>query len=220
MLIANVSPRTGGKTTDSGLLARALRTTKSKTAPNGRLVKGFDADHSKQFWQWAQTAEFDFPVDALASARFHREYELASDVIGVVDCGHTENHPDITDSVLRVADLVILHMAPTSGDFERIVEPVDKTTIADMIKRCAPLREDGTPPPAVVLMNRTVANASSVKNYRKEMTAEGWDVLTATIPRNEKLAQAIGFPLPERMTGPFAGFEAVVLELEQRGILS
>ncbi len=217
MLIANVSPRTGGKTTDSGLLAHALEETKTKKAPLGRRVKGFDADHSRQFWQWAQGAEFSFDVDLLASARFHKEYVLPDGQIGIVDCGHSENHPDITDSVLRVADLVILHMAPTAGDFERIVEPVDKTTLADMIKRSAPLRADGKVPPSVVLMNRTVANAGSTKRFRDMMEAENWDVLTTTIPRSETLAQAVGFPVHGASKGPFG---ALILELEDRGLLT
>ncbi|MFC8453560.1 plasmid partition protein [Kitasatospora sp. NPDC057223] len=216
MLIANVSPRTGGKTTDSGLLAHALQALKTTIAPNGRKVRGFDADHSRQFWQWSQSGEFPFPVELAASARFHKEYVLPADEIGIVDCGHSENHPDITDSVLRVADLVILHMAPTAADFERIVDPVDKTTLADMIKRSAPLRADGQPPRAVVLLNRTVANASSTKNYREEMEGEGWDVLSTTIPRSETIAQAIGFPVVNASKGPFG---ALVLELETRGLL-
>ncbi|MQS17550.1 ParA family protein [Streptomyces kaniharaensis] len=217
MLIANVSPRTGGKTTDSGLLAHAVKETKTKKAPQGRKVKGFDADHSQQFWQWAQNGDFSFPVDKLATARFHKEYVLPEDVVGIVDCGHSENHPDITDSVLRVADLVILHMAPTAGDFERIVEPVDKTTLADMIKRSASLRADGQAPPAVVLLNRTVPNTKSSKNYRTEMEAEGWDVLSTTIPRSEAFAQAVGFPVIGASKGPFG---ALVLELESRGLLT
>ncbi|MFF7234278.1 ParA family protein [Streptomyces sioyaensis] len=212
MLIANVSPRTGGKTTNSGWLAHAL-----KEAERDYAVVGFDADHSQQFHAWSQSGEFSFPVDPAVTAKFHMEIAVPDGAIGIVDCGHTENHPDITNSVLRVADLVILHMAPTKADFDRIVDPPDKTKIGDIIAMSAALRADRTPPPTWVLMNRTVTGASSTGIYREMMEDEGWNVLSTVIPRSERFGQSVSFPILDARKGPFG---QLVTELEMKGLLS
>jgi hypothetical protein len=209
MLIANVSPRTGGKTTASGLLAHAL--VEADLGP----VEGVDADHSKQFWNWSQRAGFTFPVQQLATARFHKEVDLRDGVITIVDCGHSENHPDVTDSVLKVADLAILHMAPTAADFERVVEPTDATPFLDIIKRSAVFRPTQTPPPTWVLLNRTHSTAKSTGHYRSELEAEGFKVFTTVIGRSEVLAQAIGYPVVGAARSPFG---ALVTEMKDRGM--
>ncbi|MFD8335591.1 plasmid partition protein [Streptomyces solisilvae] len=213
MLIANVSPRTAGKTTDSGLMAHALL-----AAEHPYEVEGYDADHSAQFWDWAQKAKFPFPVHRQPLARFYRTMEKPTGrrYVGIVDCGHTENHPDIADAVLRVADLVIVHMAPTSADFERIVNPPDATPLFEVIERSESHRPDQNPPETWVLLNRCATNARSVKHYREEMDEEGYNVFTATIPRSEVLAQAVGFPVSDAAVRPFA---TLVTEMEKRGIL-
>ncbi|MFJ3817762.1 plasmid partition protein [Streptomyces sp. NPDC090056] len=211
MLIANVSPRTGGKTTNSGWFAHALVEAQREYSPIG-----FDADHSQQFHAWSQSGDFPFTVKPAASAKFHAEHSVPDGMIGIVDCGHTENHPDITNSVLRVADLVILHMAPTKADFDRIIDPPDKTKIGDIIAMSAVLRSDRTPPPTWVLLNRTVTGASSTGLYRDMMEDEGWNVLTTVIPRTEALAQSVSFPISGASKGPFG---ELVTELEKRGLL-
>ena len=144
MLIANMSPRTMAKTTDTGWLSHALTEDEEEYE-----VEGYDADHSKQFWSWSQREKgnFTFPVHLMASAQFHKEVVPAyGETIAMVDCGHSENHPYVADSVLRIADLVILHMSPTSGDWERIVEPEDATPFKDILARSAPLRATGRKP--------------------------------------------------------------------------
>ncbi|MCQ4045810.1 plasmid partition protein [Streptantibioticus rubrisoli] len=214
MLIANVSPRTMAKTTDTAWLAHALAEDEEQYE-----VEGFDADHSKQFYNWGkeEKGDFQFPVHLAASAQFHKEVvPPTGKSIGMVDCGHAENHPHITDSVLRVADLVILHMSPTGADWERIVEPPDATPFMDILKRSAPLRATKRMPTTWVLLNRTVANASSTGYYREEMAKEGYDVFTTVIPRSELFGQSLGFPiLDARKTA----FGALVTEMKMRGLL-
>ncbi|MEV6133157.1 plasmid partition protein [Streptomyces violaceusniger] len=211
MLIANVSPRTGGKTTNSGWLAHALQ-----EAERDYDVVGYDADHSQQFHAWSLSGEFTFPVISAATAKFHLDVTPPDGKIGIVDCGHTENHPDITNSVLRVADLVILHMAPTKADFDRIVDPPDKTKIGDLIAMSAALRADRQPPPTWVLLNRTVTGAASTGIYRGMMEDEGWNVLTTVIPRTELFGQSVSYPIFDARKGPFG---ALVTELEKRELL-
>ncbi|MFF4607775.1 plasmid partition protein [Streptomyces sp. NPDC001339] len=214
MLIANMSPRTMAKTTDTGWLSHAL-----VEDEEGYEVEGYDADHSKQFWSWSKPAKggFSFPVHLKASAQFHKDFvPPTGKKIAMVDCGHSENHPHIADSVLRVADLVILHMSPTSGDWERIVDPEDATPFMDILRRSAPLRATRVMPPTWVLLNRTVANASSTGYYREEMTKEGYEVFTTVIPRHERFADSIGAPVEGASK---TAFGALVTEMKKRGLL-
>ncbi|MFF0430324.1 plasmid partition protein [Streptomyces sp. NPDC004520] len=214
MLIANVSPRTMAKTTDTAWLSHALQDDEEQYD-----IVGYDADHSKQFERWSKKdkGDFGFPVHLAASAQFHREVTPPTGkTIAMVDCGHSENHPHITDSVLRVADLVILHMSPTGADYERIVEPPDATPFMDILRRTAPLRPSKAMPPTWVLLNRTVHNAGSTDYFRKEMAKEGYQVFTTVIPRSETLGQSMGFPI----TGAAkSAFGALVTEMKHRGLL-
>jgi len=196
-------------------LAHALR-----AADTDYKVEGFDADHSAQFWDWSQEdkGDFDFTVHRQPLARYYRTMQKPTTpmYVGVIDCGHTENHPDITNAVLRIADLVIVHMAPTSGDFERVVDPADATPLLDIINGSQGTRPDERPPKTWVLLNRCAHNASSVKHYREQMEEEGYNVFTTTIPRTEKLAQVIGFPVSQTAVRYFA---PLVTEMEERGLL-
>lgn len=198
-----------GKTTDTGWMLHALQDA-------GHRVHGYDADHSQQLRTWAETAAFDMPVESAADARFHRKVTPPAGVISVVDCGHTENHPDITDSVLRVADLVILHLTPSTADIQRVVDPPVGVPIRDMVTRSAPLRESGQAPPAWALFNRTVPNARSLVEGRDWLIEEGWDVLTTTIPTLEVFKQSVGQPITRAGS---TAFGELVTELETRGLI-
>ncbi|MGW3491548.1 ParA family protein [Streptomyces sp. NRRL F-5630] len=214
MLIANMSPRTTGKTTDTGWLSHALL----EDAEDYEVV-GYDADHSKQFWSWSrpEKGDFAFPVHLQASAKFH--VEVAPPMgkrIAMVDCGHTENHIFIADSILRVADLVILHMSPTAADWERICEPETAKPFKDILASSAPLRATGKPPETWVLLNRTVANASSTGYYREEMSKEGYSVFSTVIPRSERFGDSMGVPVEGAAK---TAFGALVTEMKKRGLL-
>uniref|UniRef100_A0AAU1M5H2 Plasmid partition protein n=1 Tax=Streptomyces sp. NBC_00148 TaxID=2903626 RepID=A0AAU1M5H2_9ACTN len=214
MLIANMSPRTMAKTTDTGWLSHAL-----VEDEEAYEVVGYDADHSKQFWSWSQPekGDFAFPVHAMADAKFHTKVvPPTGKTIAMVDCGHTENHPFVADSVLRIADLVILHMSPTAGDWERIAEPETAKPFKDILASSAPLRATGRKPETWVLLNRVVANAGSTGYYREEMTKEGYNVFSTVIPRSERFGESIGAPVEGAAK---TAFGALVTEMKQRGLL-
>lgn len=144
--------------------------------------------------------------------------------INLVDAGHAENHPDIVDSVLEVADLAIVTLSPTTADYERLTHPERGTPLAKVIRRSAALRDSGQPPATVVLLNRCQAGAASPTKYAELLTNGGkdgteprWTVLSARIPRREAIASAVGFPCdkPERK----APYDALVTELTQLGHL-
>ncbi|MFD5906448.1 ParA family protein [Streptomyces microflavus] len=214
MLIANMSPRTMAKTTDTGWLSHALVEDEEDYE-----VIGYDADHSKQFWSWSQPekGDFAFPVHLQADAKFHTKVvPPTGKTIAMVDCGHSENHPFVADSVLRVADLVILHMSPTAGDWERIVEPETAKPFMDILVSSGPLRATRKKPETWVLLNRTVANATSTGYYREEMTKEGYNVFTTVIPRSERFGDSIGAPVEGAAK---TAFGALVTEMKKRGLL-
>jgi hypothetical protein len=205
-----------GKTTDTGWMLHALHEARSPDGSRRWRVHGYDADHSRQLLSWAQTGDFPFPVEAAASARFHVEVVPPPDAICVVDCGHTENHPDITDSVLRLADLVLLHLTPSPADIQRVVNPPVGVVVRDMVLRSAALRASGQAPPAWALLNRVVPNAKSTREARDWLAEEGWPTLTTTIGNREELKQSIGAPVARAASTEFG---ALLTELEERGLI-
>ncbi|BBG20775.1 putative partitioning protein (plasmid) [Actinacidiphila reveromycinica] len=220
MLIASLKPRTMGGTTNTGLLAYAL-------ARAGRPVTCYDADESLQLTAWARDAS-DFPcrVHEADTPAFAETIYPAMDHsrINLVDAGHAENHPDIVDSVLEVADLAIVTLSPTTADYDRLTRPERGTPLAKLVRRSAALRPSGQPPATVVLLNRCQAGAASPKKYAdllanggKNGTDPAWTVLSTRIPRREAIASAVGFPCdkPERK----APYDALVTELVHLGHL-
>ncbi|MET9804909.1 plasmid partition protein [Streptomyces sp. NPDC006368] len=220
MLIASLKPRTMGGTTNTGLLAYAL-------ARAGHPVTCYDADESLQLAAWARDAgDFPCPVHEADTPAFAETVFPTMDHsrINVVDAGHAENHPDIVDSILEVADLAIVTLSPTQPDYERLTKPERGTPLAKVIRRSAALRDNGQPPTTVVLLNRCQAGAASPKKYAdllanggKDGTEPRWTVLSTRIPRREGIASAVGFPCdkPERK----APYDALVTELTRLGHL-
>lgn|SRR5690242_3543152 len=133
MLRASLKPRTMGGTTNVGLLVYALERA-------GHLVTCYDADESLQLSAWARDAG-DFPgqvVEADTPAFAETVFPaMDHSRINVVDAGHAENHPDIVDSVLEVADLAIVTLSPTTADYDRLTRPDRGTPLAKVIRRCA-----------------------------------------------------------------------------------
>ncbi|MFD7719005.1 ParA family protein [Streptomyces sp. NPDC059814] len=222
MLIASLKPRTMGGTTNTGLLAYAL-------ARAGHPVTCYDADESLQLATWrAEVDDFPCEVHEADTPAFAETVYPTMDHsrINLVDTGHAENHPDIVDSVLEVADLVIVTASPTEPDYKRLTKPKRGTTLAKLIKRSTVLRPDGKPPTTVVLLNRCnpSPNAKRPKTYGDLLRNGGadgteprWDVLTTRIPRVEEIASAVGFPCNKRERK--APFDALVTELTHRGYI-
>jgi hypothetical protein len=222
MLIASLKPRTMGGTTNTGLLAYAL-------ARAGHQVSCYDADESLQLMSWQAEVD-DFPCEVFEAdtpAFAETVYPtMDHSKVNLVDTGHAENHPDIVDSVLEVADLVIVTASPTEPDYKRFIKPKRGTTLAKLIKRSAVLREDGQPPTTVVLLNRCNPSpmakrpghyADLLRNGGADSTDHKWDVLTTRIPRVEEIASAVGFPCNRRERK--APFDELVTELTRRGYL-
>ncbi len=213
MFITAISPRSTGKTTVIWWLLHAM-------AERGYPVKGFDADESEQMYRWGQarlaTEGVDFEVVDMASSRFHQDApaELPDGHIGLVDCGHLENHSGIGWSVLRIADLAIVVCAATPGDVERIEElPMDH-----FINQVIPKREDKKAPETWALIVRVQSGTTNAPSgIRKDLEAMGFNVFTTTIPSVQKYAStAEGVPVK----GSGSAFDELVTEMEKRGLIS
>jgi len=192
-----------GKTTTAVFLAH-------EWAARGRSVLLVDADPQGTALRWSEQAGFGVSTLALPVKDLHtRLAGIAGDryELVVVDTPPLAERAGIVLSALRLADLVVVPLAPTMAEFERLGDVW--SAIADV----EPLRRD--PAEVAVLLNRTVANASSTEMIRDAIAAGtgGWParpVLEATVPRRESLAQAFGAdPIPG---GPYA---AVVDELDR-----
>ena len=207
MIIAHISPRTGGKTTSTGWQAHALH-------ERGYDVVAFEADYSRQLTEWdTRSGGFPFPVQQQASPMFHKNGPplMAPGQIGVVDCGHAEDHRNIVQSVLRVADLAILNTAPTTADIDRIERLPMRTLIQDVDV----LRSDGNPPPTWVLLNRTTNGAKATKQYKDYLRDAGWNVFTTTIPNVQAYAQSMLLPV----TAHGSAYDELTTEMTSRGLL-
>jgi len=207
MIIAHISPRTGGKTTSAGWQAHALH-------ERGYDVQAFEADYSRQLTEWdTRSGGFPFPVQQQASPMFHKNVPptLTPRQIGVVDCGHAEDHRNIVQSVLRVADLAILNTAPTTADIDRI----ERLPMRDLIDDIATLRPDDTPPLTWVLLNRTANGAKATKQYKEYLRERGWNVFTTTIPSTQVYAQSMLLPV----TAHGSAYDALTTEMLTRGLL-
>ncbi|MDI3424107.1 plasmid partition protein [Streptomyces luteolus] len=181
----------------------------------------YDADESQQLAAWARDAG-DFPCQVVSAATaFFADTMypfMEPERINLVDVGHAENHPEIVDSVLEVADAALVTVSPTQPDYQRLMRP-EKGTPADEDGQAVrePARHRRPAPTTVVLLNRCQAGAKSTGDYKSKLRADGWDVLTSTIPRREAIASVVGFPCdkPERR----APYDQLVTEFADRGLL-
>ncbi|WP_327359887.1 plasmid partition protein [Streptomyces sp. NBC_01304] len=210
VLIANISPRSMGKTTDTGMMAHALHEI-------GYTVRAWDADESEHLSQWNEAAGgFPFPVEKNATATFATDVEPLRDGIDLVDVGHTENHPHLADSVLKIADLAIVHMEPSMADWQRVTMPRTSTPVADMVARSAYVRPDRKAPPVWVLLNRVRTGVRSAKDIRDMLRDAEWNVFTVMIPVLDDLKQATAFSVERAASGPFG---ELVTEMETKGLI-
>jgi len=173
------------KTTTAAYLAHTL-------AGRGHRVILVDADPQGSALRWQGLADWPVPVIGLPTTTLHRQlwgvvdrdrYDLV-----VIDTPPLEERDGIVASTLRVATDVVVPMAPTMMELDRI-GPVWRA-----LDDAAGHRDDD--PTVSVLLTRTVPHASSTGTIRGVLVDQGRHVLTATIPRREVYAQAFGAPVP------------------------
>lgn len=166
------------KTTSTAYLAHAY-------AAQGKRVLVVDADPQGSALRWSEAGEWEIPTLALPVKNLHTRLmgivTPATDIV-LIDTPPLDEHAGIVYSAIRAADAVVVTMAPTMLEFERLPD------VWAAIEEVEPLRD--SQPQVAVLLNRTVANANSTTMFRDLISASGHHVLTTTIPRREAIAQA------------------------------
>lgn len=189
-----------GKTTTSAYLAHAY-------AAKGRSVLLIDADPQGSALRWSEQGEWIIPTISLPVKDLHKRlsgFVPTSTELVIIDTPPLEEQAGIVISALRAADVAIVSMAPTMGEYERLPE------VWAAIDDVEALR--ATPLITAVLMNRTITNANSTPMYRELMEESGRKVLSTTIPRREPIAQAFGAPVTD--LGKYADAAREIDELE------
>lgn len=197
-----------GKTTSAAYLAHAFRDL-------SRTVLLVDADPQGSTARWAHQSAWPIPTIELPAPDLHRQLPGIAgaryDVV-LIDCPPYPKHTrgsrpteqaGIVESAIRAADSVLIPLAPTMMELERVPE------VIHAIEAAAAKR--GRPQTVRVLLNRTQWNwRDSTRIIRENLIAQGCQVLTAEIPQRLALAQSFGAPI----TGTLHGYFSAAEELE------
>lgn len=200
MIVTVANPKGGtGKTTTAAYLAHAL-------AEAGVSVLAVDADPQGSLLEWSDLAEWSVPVIGLPVRNLHAKLpELAGrHQVVIVDTPPVHEAQGIVVSALRVCTHVVVPVAPAPVEMGRLA------ALRAMIEDVEPLRE--APPVVRVLMVRTVAGTSSRREWRELLTADGWPVLAAEIPRWERITRSFGDPLRQVVSSPYGEAAMELLE--------
>jgi chromosome partitioning protein len=174
----------------------------------GLRVLTVDADPQGSSLRWAEAAGWPWPTIGLPVRTLHTQLgglAVGYDVV-VIDTPPLQTQSGIVASALRAADLVIVPTAPTPIEVERL--PAVREALDDV----GPLRLDGRPPAARVLLTRTVAGAVSTGVWRDCLSEDGWSVMKVAVPRLEALSQSYG-DLIRPGLGPYALVAGELLEV-------
>lgn len=174
----------------------------------GLRVLTVDADPQGSSLRWAEAAGWPWPTIGLPVRTLHTQLGglLGGYDVVVIDTPPLATQSGIVASALRTAHLVIVPTAPTPIEVERL------PAVRDALDDAGPLRADGRPPAARVLLTRTVAAAASTAVWRRALTEDGWSVLGTAVPRLEALAQSYGDLIAPGL-GPYAAVAEELLDV-------
>jgi len=187
-----------GKTTTTALLAHAY-------LKQGKKVCIIDADPQQSIMRWADAAGWTIPVlgkpvkklDLLWKGMIGDRFDYL-----LIDTPPLDEKAGIVFGALRAASYVLTPMAPTLSEMDRLPD------VWDAIDQVNDSRADSIN--SSILFNRTIPNAGSTEQYRKDIEEEGYRVLTTTIPRREAIAQSFNQEIVR-----LYGHDQVAIELEK-----
>lgn len=190
------------KTTSTAFLAHAF-------AGQGSDVLVIDADPQGSTMRWSDTAGWDIPTVQLPVKNLHTRVKgiarPTTDLV-LIDTPPLLERAGTVYSALRAADVVIVPTAPSSHEVDALPD------VWAALEEVEALRQE--PAASAVLLTRTVPNANSTSVYRDAIENSGHHVLTATIPRREMYAQALGAPITDLGAYKAAAQEILTLEAQ------
>ncbi|MBV9407064.1 MAG: ParA family protein [Acidobacteriaceae bacterium] len=208
MIVVSVVNLKGGsaKTTTCAFIAHAF-------AEAGLTVLAVDADgENESLAAWQAEADWDIPVVGMAVPNLHRQLP---GVVGdrydavVIDTPPMREHRGIVVSAMRVATHVVLPMAPTPMEYQRL------PAVRALMDEVTELRPDGKPPILAVILTRCPPRpAASPGAFRDLIDGDGWHVLNAQVGRNERFAQAHGDKIKNASRTPYGDAVAELLDME------
>ncbi len=185
-MILTIANLKGGssKSTSAAFLAHAM-------AEQGMKVLIVDADPQGSISRWAEMAEWTIPVRGMASGRLHVpgvgiDLEADGHDAVVIDTPPTEKERGIVESAVRAATHVLVPLAPTSAEVERM------PTVKEMIDDLAHLGRHAAPPTAAAMFTRTHPQAVANTEYRELLADAGWNVLRSHVGWLQRFAQSFG----------------------------
>jgi chromosome partitioning protein len=115
---------------------------------------------------------------------FHRRAdEFATDVV-IGDIPQIEDHAPIARSAMRWANILVVPVAPTGIELDRMAP------LGNVLEEMEDVMRPGAR--TCVLLNRVVSGAASGPSARRVLTGRGYDVLSTAVPRLEVFAQSFG----------------------------
>ena len=207
MLVIVVANLKGGvlKTTSTGFLCQAFH-------ESGLRVLGVDADgENKSLQAWQATADLPWPVVGMAVPNIHKTLPgVAGDLydVAVIDTPPMQAQKGTVISALRLATHVLIPMAPTPIEFDRLTE------VRQVLNDALDLRPNGDVPATAIMLNRTTPKATPHLVYREQCEQAGWHVLSAIVGTGQQFTQAWGSPIKRASRTPYGDAANELLDLE------
>lgn len=180
--VANLKGGTSKTTTSAYLLHAAHE--------QGMRVLGVDADQENEsLLRWSELAEWDIPVIGLPVTTLHRQLAGIGGErdLAVIDTPPMESARGVVTSALRAATHLVVPMAPTTMDFDRL------GAMLDLVSDVDPLRDE--PLTVSVLLTQVVASAAAGQVFAELVAESSTPVLRSRVARLERFAQSFGQPI-------------------------
>lgn len=187
------------KTTTAAFLMHAF-------AEAGYTVAGADGDvgvgkdgEVEGLHEWSKVARWTLPVIPMSEPNMHRRLP---GVVGerwqivVIDTPPTRERRAIALSAARLADLVIVPMAPSPAEYVRLRH------VRTLVHEAADL-DHRPPPPIAVLFNRTNSTAVSTMVWRNRIEADGYRVLRPDVAGLQRYQQSWGSPITRALNSAY-----------------
>lgn len=190
-----------GKTTTAGYAATVLH-------ERGLRVLAIDADPQRTLSDWADAVDLGWGCSELASGRLHLRLDGIVDPnvdAVVIDTPPTEHDRGIALSAAKAATHVIVPVAPSSAEYQRMADTHDLLMEAQ--------ESDGKFEYGAFLV-KVDPRSSSDKFYRESLIEDGWRVLPGYGPSIQKHIQIVGRKIENARATGYGDAVADLLGLE------